>query len=214
MISEATLIGPRAPAGAAGPAGTRRCYPRAMTADGDLSDERLALDWAGGDQAAFQRLYARHKGRLYAFLLRSLGRRDAADDCFQETWIRAIGAIGRWRPEARFPTWLLQIAHNLAVDRLRRQRPLLSIDDDDGPAPVLVDGGRHADPAAALEALQEGRRLRTAIAALPPEQRMALLLRLDAELSLEEIAQVTGAGRETVKSRLRYAMDKLREALA
>ncbi|MBX3724653.1 MAG: RNA polymerase sigma factor [Xanthomonadales bacterium] len=187
-----------------------------MAADGDHSDEQLALDWARGDQAAFRCLYARHKGRLYAFLLRCLGRRDAADDCFQETWARAIGAIGRWRPQARFSTWLLQIAHNLAVDRMRRQRPLVSIDDDEGPLPgsLLLDGGPHADPAAALEALQEGRRLRRAIAALPPEQRTAVLLRLDAELPLEEIAQITGAGRETVKSRLRYAMDKLREALA
>lgn len=79
--------------------------------------------------------------------------------------------------------------------------------------PALADSQPGSDPAAALEALDQGRRLRSAIAALPLEQRTALLLRLDAELSLEEIAEVTGAGRETVKSRLRYAMDKLREAM-
>lgn len=192
-----------------------RCYPPRMAADGDSSDEQLALAWAGGDQSAFERLYARHKGRLYAFLLRSLGRRDAADDCFQDTWARAIAAHRRWRPQARFSTWLLQIAHNLVVDRFRRQRPMLSIDDDAGPVPppVLVDGGPGSDPAVALEALDQGRRLRAAIAGLPLEQRTALLLRLDAELSLDEIAEVTGAGRETVKSRLRYAIDKLREAM-
>lgn len=192
-----------------------RCYPPRMAADGDSSDEQLALAWAGGDQSAFERLYARHKGRLYAFLLRSLGRRDAADDCFQDTWARAIAAHRGWRPQARFSTWLLQIAHNLVVDRFRRQRPMLSIDDDAGPVPppVLVDGGPGSDPAVALEALDQGRRLRAAIAGLPLEQRTALLLRLDAELSLDEIAEVTGAGRETVKSRLRYAIDKLREAM-
>lgn len=212
MIAATALLMPHASAGAG--AG-RRCYPSAMAADGDSSDEQLALAWAGGDQAAFLRLYARHKGRLYAFLLRSLGRRDAADDCFQDTWARAIAAHRRWRPQARFSTWLLQIAHNLVVDRFRRQRPMVSIDDGDGPAPppVLGDGQPGSDPAAAHEALEQGRRLRAAIAALPLEQRTALLLRLDAELSLEEIAEVTGAGRETVKSRLRYAMDKLREAM-
>lgn len=206
-----------APWTAAPPAlrGAGRCYAPAMAADGDISDEQLAQDWARGDLAAFRTLYARHRTRLYAFLMRLLGRRDAADDCFQETWARAVAAIGRWRPQARFTTWLLQIAHNLAVDRMRRQRPTLSLDDDPpGVAPALVDGHPGADPAAALEALQQGARLRAAIAALPAEQRTALLLRLDAGLSLEEIAQVTGAGRETVKSRLRYAMDKLREALA
>lgn len=212
MIAATALLMPQPPAGTGD---ARRCYPPAMAADGDSSDEQLALAWAGGDQAAFLRLYARHKGRLYAFLLRSLGRRDAADDCFQDTWARAIAAHRRWRPQARFSTWLLQIAHNLVVDRFRRQRPMVSIDDGDGPAPppTLVDSRPGSDPAVALEALDQGRRLRSAIAALPLEQRTALLLRLDAELSLEEIAEVTGAGRETVKSRLRYAMDKLREAM-
>ena len=178
---------------------------------GEPSDEHLMLAYGRGDIGAFDVLYRRHRGTVYGFLIRSLGRRDLADDCFQEVWSRVVKARAGYRVDARFTTWLLQIAHNLLVDRFRRQRP--EVDLDAVPESAFEPIRPSVQPEHVLADFERQRCLRMAIAALPDDQRHAVLLRLDQELSLEEIASVTGVGRETVKSRLRYAMDKLREAL-
>jgi RNA polymerase sigma-70 factor (ECF subfamily) len=181
-----------------------------MTAD--AADEELMLAYGRGDAAAFDALYARHRGGLYRFLLRGLSNRATAEEVYQEVWSRVIAARQRYRPEAKFSTWLYQIAHNLLVDQYRRKAP-----EQDG-ADIEVALAQFADddgrqPERELSSFEERRRLQQAIGALPDEQRIALQLRLEQELSLEEIGRITGAGRETVKSRLRYAMDKLRERL-
>lgn len=177
------------------------------------SDEELMLAYARDDSRAFERLYLRHRGTLYRFLLRSVPRRDLADELFQETWMRVINARARYRPEARFTTWLLQIAHNLLIDGHRRARP-----EETGEAAELAllaaadaEGDR---PEQALGRFQEARRLQAALAALPEEQRSAFLLRVENGLGIDEIAAVTEVGRETAKSRLRYALEKLRESLS
>jgi len=207
-------------------AGWRRHFPvptkppRRATACINLSgmtqeptDETLMLGYARGDAGAFEALYRRHRGTVYGFLMRSLGHRDQADDCFQEVWSRVITARESYRAEARFTTWLLQIAHNLLIDRHRRQRPEIPLDavpeTADDPSPDASES-----PERLLTEFERRRRLRDAVATLPPEQRHAVLLRLDQELPLEDIGRITGVGRETVKSRLRYAMDKLKESLS
>ncbi|ODU46661.1 MAG: RNA polymerase subunit sigma [Lysobacteraceae bacterium SCN 69-123] len=172
--------------------------------------------FAAGDVGAFEQLYSRHKGGLMRFLQRGLGRRETAEECFQEVWSRVIAARDRYQPEARFATWLYQIANNLLIDQYRRQRPELNvetlpeeaepIDNPIAPAPAL-------SPEDTVGAFEEARRLQQALAELPDEQRIAVQLRLEQELSLEEIGAITGAGRETVKSRLRYALDKLKDRL-
>lgn len=182
-------------------------YARCM---GDArSDEELMLAYAGGDLIAFETLYRRHRGTLYRFLLRSLRQRADADELFQETWSRAIAARERYRPEAKFTTWLLQIAHNLVVDRFRRRRPQASPEETETVLRNLdaPDGSR---PDHVLSEFEQRRRLQLALEDLPEEQRVAFLLRMENGLGLEEIAEVTGAGRETVKSRLRYAFARIR----
>jgi RNA polymerase sigma-70 factor (ECF subfamily) len=177
------------------------------------TDETLMLAYARGDAGAFESLYRRHRSTVYGFLMRSLGHRDQADDCFQDVWSRVIAARESYRAEARFTTWLLQIAHNLLIDRYRRQRPEVPLD----AVPEAADRSSieaNESPERLLTEFERRRRLRDAVAALPPEQRHAVLLRLDQELPLEDIGRITGVGRETVKSRLRYAMDKLKESLS
>jgi RNA polymerase sigma-70 factor (ECF subfamily) len=176
------------------------------------SDEALMLAYAAGNAQAFERLYARLRKPLYGFLMRGLQDRVQADECFQDVWTRVIAARQRYQPEARFSTWLFQIAHHRMIDVWRRQRPETSLETqpEAGLARADDDAGRPEDAAGRF---QQQRRLQEALKALPPEQRIALQLRLQQELSLEEIAEVTGSGRETVKSRLRYAMDKLRRTL-
>ena len=179
---------------------------------GEPTDEELMLAYARDDLRAFDLLYARNRGPLYRFLLRSAGDRANADELFQETWVRVIGARQRYRPEARFSTWLLAIAHRLLIDQSRRTRPLTGSDAAElalaqEPAPA------HESPEQSLGAFELARRVQAALAELPAEQREAFLLRAELELGPDEIAQATGVGRETAKSRLRYAVARLRERL-
>jgi RNA polymerase sigma-70 factor (ECF subfamily) len=182
----------------------------AETSD-DTSDETLMLAYAAGQVVAFERLYARHRGRLYHFLLRQLRNGALADDVFQDIWQRVIAAREDWTPEASFASWLYRIAHNRLADHWRalQYRP---------PAPENADErtARIPDPDTPERTLSEFEQRRTiqlALDELPEEQREVILLRLEQELTLEEIGAITGVGRETVKSRLRYAMDKLRTRL-
>lgn len=182
-----------------------------MNGAADSSDEMLMLAWVGGDASAFELLYARHRGPLYRFLLRQLREPSLADELFQDVWQRVIGARQGWKPDAAFRTWLFRIAHNRLNDHWRasRHRP---------PAPADGDerANRQPDPSnpeRELSEFEQRRHLQRAIEALPDEQRAVVLLRLEQDLSLDEIGTITGCGRETVKSRLRYAMDKLRAGL-
>ena len=177
----------------------------------ETTDEALMLAWAGGDGSAFETLYARHRGPLYRFLLGQLRDRPLAEEVYQDVWQRVIAARQGWKPDAAFSTWLYRIAHNRLNDhwRAQRHRPAAPVDADLRVA-ALADPDDPERVAAREEARQS---LQQALDELPDEQREAVLLRLQQELSLEEIGQITGVGRETVKSRLRYALDKLRARL-
>ena len=175
-------------------------------------DATLMLAYAQGELPAFDALYACHRGTLYRFLLRCVRDSSLADELFQETWSRVIAARTRYVPQARFSTWLLQIAHNLLIDSHRRKRPVAA-GDDAAQALENLPGPGHEQPEHVLSEFERRRRLQRAIETLPDEQRTAVLLRLEHDLSVEDIAQVTGVGRETVKSRLRYAMTKLRDTM-
>lgn len=176
-----------------------------------IDDETLMLRWAAGELAAFEQLYGRHRGGLYRFLLRQLREPALADDLFQDVWQRVIAARLDWKPEAAFTTWLYRIAHNRLNDHWRAQkhRPAAPADAEARTA-HLVDPD---EPERRLSEFEQRRQLRMALDALPDDQREVVLLRLERELSLEEIGRITGVTRETVKSRLRYAMDKLRARL-
>ena len=177
----------------------------------DPGDEALMLAYAGGDVAAFEQLYARHRLRLYRYLLGQLRDGALADELFQDVWQKVIAARAGWTPDASFATWLYRIAHNRLADHWRalRHRPPAPADADERTARVPDPD----TPERQLSEFEQRRQLQLALDELPPEQREVIALRLEQELSLEEIGAVTGVGRETVKSRLRYAMDKLRARL-
>lgn len=185
----------------------------------DDSDEALMLAYAAGDAASFDRLYARHKGGVYRYLLRHCRDAAIADELFQDVWMNAIRVRASYAPTARFTTWLYTLAHHRLVDHWRAtgHARLVSIDDDDGgDTRAIVESiaaSPLAEPETRVAAAELGARLTAALAALPPEQRDAFLLQYEGGLSLAEIARITGAGAETVKSRLRYATTKLRSAL-
>ncbi len=171
------------------------------------------LEYRDGDGDAFEVLYARHKGPLFRYCLRHCRERSTAEETFQDVWMRVIGARERYQPRAKFTTWLYRIAHNRVIDRYRSDNPgrLESLQDDESamqPAANPVD-----EPERRVSSGQQAARLRALLAGLPAEQRDVFLLHEEAGLGLDAIAEVSGVGRETAKSRLRYALSKLRTAL-
>jgi RNA polymerase sigma-70 factor (ECF subfamily) len=189
--------------------GYRPRQPTWSDAMDEDSDEELMLRYGAGEDAAFAVLYARHRVRLLRYLARLVGNQAVAEELYQDTWERVIAARGRYRPSARFLAWIFRIAHHLAIDRLRRAQATVDAEE------ALLDFPSRPgdDPALGLDDEQRRRRLLECIDRLPPEQRSVLLLRAEGELTLEEIAANLGTGRETIKSRLRYALAKLRAAL-
>ncbi|MDR3414718.1 MAG: RNA polymerase sigma factor [Nevskia sp.] len=174
------------------------------------TDEDLMMMYRSGDMAAFEVLYRRHKDPLYRYLLRGCAHREAAAELFQDVWAGLVRSRGSYEPRARFGAWLYRMAHNRLIDHLRlAPRAPQALDEE-----LLPPAAEHERPEARLLAGESATRLRRALADLPVPQREAFLLHEEAGLTLEEIAQIGGVGRETVKSRLRYALAKLREALA
>lgn len=206
-----------APGGVAPHTARAMAPPEGFSADD--RDEDLMLAYAHGAAGAFDVLYARHRGPVYRYLLHHLPHTGAADELFQDVWMNVIRARGSYVPTAKFTTWLYTLAHNRMVDHWRAQGhvALASLDDDDdgGARDVVasIPGARSDEPETRVESRQIGKRLASALAALPPVQRDAFLLHQHGGLSLAEIAALTGAGQETVKSRLRYAVSKLRADL-
>jgi RNA polymerase sigma-70 factor, ECF subfamily len=188
-----------------------------MPASAAPGDEDLMLAYAAGDAAAFDTLYARHKGGVYRYLLRQCRQGGVADELFQDVWMNLIRARENYVPSAKFTTWLYRLAHNRLIDYYRAsgQVSLVSADDEAHSAIVCALPANPGDqPERRAETHELGARLKDAVAALPAAQREAFLLHQEGGLSLAEIAELTGAGVETVKSRLRYATNKLRSDLS
>jgi RNA polymerase sigma-70 factor (ECF subfamily) len=184
-----------------------------VTAD-PVSDEQLMLRYRDGNAEAFDELYGRHRGGVFRYVLHQVGLRSAAEEVFQEIWMNIISSRARYRVEAKFATFLYHVAHNCVIDHFRRKTPLHLISlDDDAPEAFEVAGPARDQPEQAVALRQSAAKLLNALALLPPEQREVFLLHEEGGLTLEEIAVVTGTGRETAKSRLRYALAKLREGI-
>lgn len=177
--------------------------------------------WQGGDEEAFDRLVEGYSGRVYALLTRFLGRHPGREDLVQETFLRVVRARDRYAPTALFTTWLYSIVYHLAVNETQRRagRTPVSIDQPpageghDASALELVDDAA-ADPSDNLAREDVVQAVRTAIAALPETQRMALVLAKYEELSYSEIGTILGSSEKAIKSLIHRARETLRARLA
>lgn len=192
----------------------------------ESSDEQLMQNYANGDAACFDVLYSRHKGALYRYIKRQINDAATANDLYQGVWEKIIKARRKYKVTTPFNAWMFRIAHNHLVDHYRSQKPVHSMDEQQLDALHLNEqhrgarqtayeyaSGGEAEPDQALIDAQQQYNFLQQIAALPQDQRNTLLLKLESGLKMEQIAAVTGVNRETVKSRLRYAVDKLKRNL-
>jgi RNA polymerase sigma-70 factor (ECF subfamily) len=184
---------------------TAQAAKRAIPSGAVASDEELMARLQEGDERALELLMQRHQTRLYGFLSRRVG--SAADDVFQETWIRVVRARERFDVERRFAAWLYQIANNLCRDRYRRVDAMRR----------AVDSFRVEDEtlreSAAEPAPVDADSMRARVLALPDRLREVLVLRYYEDLGEEEMARVLGVPRGTIKSRLHAAVKALRESV-
>lgn len=186
------------------------------------SDESLMVRFQRGDRAAFATLVRRHQGPLFNFVLRQLRSQALAEDVVQDAFVRVVQNAADFKHEARFTTWLYTIARNLCIDQLRKAalRKHPSLDEakpgKDGDGPTL--GEQMPDSKASVDRAATGRelqgRIADAVAALPDDQREVFLMREVSNLPFKEIAEITGVPENTVKSRMRYALERLQSALS
>jgi RNA polymerase sigma-70 factor, ECF subfamily len=187
----------------------------------DPPDETLMLRYQQGDRTAFGVLVRRHQGLLFNFAVRQVRLPQVAEDVVQETFVRVVQNAADFKHEARFTTWVYTITRNLCIDHLRkhalRRHPSLDqASGEEGDGPTL--GERTADPRASVErdatATELRERIARAVDSLPDEQREVFLMREASNLPFKEIAEITSVPENTVKSRMRYALERLQEALA
>ena len=180
----------------------------------NTDDKVLMVRYRQGEVVAFESLYARHKGPLYRYFLRQGFGTESSAELMQEVWMKIIRAKDRYEPTAKFTTYLYQLAHNCLVDQYRRSAHKLAQKMDDADIDVAQLPATTANPEADALRNESTQQFRAALANLPDEQREAFILKQEAELSLADVAYVTGVSTETAKSRLRYAFSKLRQQLA
>lgn len=176
-------------------------------------DEALMQRYARGDADAFEVLFRRYRRILLGYLVRQLRDRGQAEELYQETWMRVIRARDSYRQSAAFRAWLFTIAHNLVLDQHRRSGRRAELTSVDVDAHMEEVASIEPGPEAHWSGSEDSARLLRQIRTLPFAQRDVILLRLEGGLTLAEIVAVTGEELEAVRSRLRYAMRRLREGM-
>ncbi len=184
-----------------------------------VADEELMLRYANGDMDAFDDLFQRHKQSVYAFIHQFLKQSDFSDDLFQEVFLRIIRHRERYRPTAKFSTWLFTIARSVCIDAIRKggQANVISLFPDsesrDGISTIQSLTAHEKNPREATAQREIQTVVREIMRALPEKQREILLLREKTELTFEEIGRVLGCSANTAKSRMHYALLALRKGL-
>jgi RNA polymerase sigma-70 factor (ECF subfamily) len=178
------------------------------------SDEELMQEYRDGDTGVFEVLYGRFKGPLYRYFLRQCRVPAVAEELFQDVWLNLIRAREQYEVRAKFATYLFHLAHNRLIDYYRRQASGLPVSYADDASFEDVPDSKQVAAETQLDLKRQAARLKQLIGELPEAQREAFLLREETGLSVSDIAGVTGVNAETAKSRLRYAVARLKRGLS
>ena len=174
------------------------------------------LRYADGDVSAFELLYQRNKGGVFRYLLRH-GAGNASEELAQDVWASVIRVRATYQATAKFTTYLYRLAHNRLIDfyRAEGRAEWVSRDADDDTEDIVTaqPAARTLQPEVLVESGNIAARMRAAISSLPPAQREAFLMQQEGGMSVADIAEASGVPEETAKSRLRYAINKLRAQL-
>ena len=180
--------------------------------DNGKSDIQLINAYLNGDEKSFEELYFRYRKMLYGYLNNLAGNQSEADEIFAETWTRVIDKLAKYRDDGKFSAWLFRMAKNIFIDRIRRSHPDRFVAIDDENMAELPDS-KAFSPEEELGASDTGQAILTAINQLPPEQKEVFILR-EQELSFKEIAVIQKCSLNTALSRMRYALQTLRNYLS
>lgn len=173
-----------------------------------LDDTALVEAAVAGDTAAFDELVTRHRRSVYQVCYRFVNHHEDAADLTQDTFVRAWKALGSFRGQARFSTWIYRIAVNVCLNRVSLKTPKTEVADFD-----LVADQREPAPGAAIDAAERQAMVRAAVKSLPPRQRTALILRTYHELSHQEVADIVGTSVGAVKANVFHALANLKKRL-
>ena len=188
----------------------------------DVTDEVLLMRFQAGDRAAFTNLVRRHKTPMFNFILRLVGAAATAEDLVQEVFVRIVQSAVDFKHESRFSTWAYAIARNVSIDHLRKTSSRRSTSLDHATAAgfgqrTVLEGTPDEHPRASAERTVIGteiaERIMQSVDGLPREQREVFLLREVADLPFRDIAAIVGVPENTIKSRMRYALERLQEGL-
>lgn len=189
--------------------------------DNQTPDEKLMEEFGqNGDMRAFEVLLARYRSQVYGFIVKSIPDRDSADDLYQEVFLRVIRASGQYQRSATFRTWLFTIIRNILTDHYRRVKVRscvnsmssdANISETNRPEDQFEDSQQDPFRETAQKEIREA--IESAVRCLPEEQKQIFLLREEAGLDFEAAARTAGCSVNTAKSRMRYALLKLRENL-
>jgi RNA polymerase sigma-70 factor, ECF subfamily len=182
--------------------------------DNDTSDESLMMSYAAGDASSFEVLYLRHKAPVYRYMLNLCRNEAIAEELYQEVWMKLINAREKYQVKAKFTTYLYKLAHNQFIDHYRKQNVRIVVDQSVEIDDVEQEKSQKNNPEKQAQTIQTINQLSQLLDTLPNEQREVFLLREEAGMSVPEIAETLGINQEAAKSRLRYAVNKLRTGLS
>lgn len=169
-------------------------------------DDTLIRQYRSGNAAAFDSLYQRYRLGLYNYISRQVYSQSVCDDIYQDVWFKVIHGLDQFQLGQYFPAWLFKIARNRLIDYWRQNQP----DQIDNEADISSDQSLPEKMHFIEQCIE---RLKALLISLKPEQRDAFVLQQESGMTLEQIAEISHCGRETIKSRLRYAIQKLRKGL-
>ena len=180
-----------------------------------LSDQQLISLYLSGDEAAFETLLNRHQQQVYSKIFFIVRDSDLANDLFQDTFIKVVNTLksGKYNEEGKFLPWVMRIAHNLSIDHFRRGKKMrmLRATEEFDVFDTMCSDEPHMEDRMIQEQIHQD--VRDLLETLPEEQRLVVKMRIERDMSFQEIADETGVSINTALGRMRYALINLRKAM-